>query len=216
VLRRGIDEEVVVSWAARAAGILQDEESAPDLIRLAAHRDISVAVQALGALNSLSKKIFLSRSDELTRGAREVALLRANDPLPGVSIAALRLLGALPESGAARAALEENLLRKGWRGQTALVSLTRLDAARAPEAAAARLEAAQTTGSLELRLGAAEALQFFEGNGLPNALATALLADRAPRVRAAALSSLSKNPIPRRFGWFLAGLIGAPRGRREP
>jgi cyclophilin family peptidyl-prolyl cis-trans isomerase/HEAT repeat protein len=207
VLREGGDEPVVVSWAARAAGLLEDEDSFGDLVRLAANRDVSVAAQALTALNSPSKKNVLSRSDELTRSARDVALLRANDPLPGVAIAALRLLGALPESAEARATLEENLLRKGWRGQTALVSLTRLDAARAPEAAAARIDAALTGATLEQRLGAAEALQFFEGEEPPEALATVLLADRAPRVRATALSSLSKNPIPRRFGWLLVGLI---------
>ena len=111
-------------------------------------------MQALTALNSLSKKIPVSLSEELTRSARDVAVARANDPLPGVAVAALRLLGALPDSPASRATLEENLLRKGWRGQTALVSLTRLDAARAPEAAAKRLDAAAAGDSLELRLGA--------------------------------------------------------------
>lgn len=207
VLRRGNEDPTIVSWAARAAGLLEDEESASDLVRLAASRDVSVSVQALTALNSLSKKSAFAKSDELVRGARGVALLRANDPLPGVAIAALRLLGALPDAPAARAALEENLLRKGWRGQTALVSLTRLDAARAPEAAATRLEAAIMGATLEQRLGASEALQFFEGEGPPESVARALLADRAARVRAAALSSLSKNPIPRRLGFLLAGLI---------
>jgi cyclophilin family peptidyl-prolyl cis-trans isomerase/HEAT repeat protein len=211
VLRKGIGAAVVSSdetaWAARGLGILEDEESAPDLIRLAASRDMSVSIQALTALHSLSKKSALSRGDELTRRARDVALLRANDSLPGVAIAALRLLGALPESAEARATLEENLLRKGWRGQTALVSLTRLDAARAPEAAATRLEAAITGATLEQRLGASEALQFFEGEGPPEPVARALLADRAARVRAAALSSLSKNPNSRRARWLLAGLI---------
>ncbi|HEX7613866.1 MAG TPA: peptidylprolyl isomerase [Thermoanaerobaculia bacterium] len=207
VLRKGNEDPTVVSWAARAAGLLEDEESAPDLVRLATSRDISVSVQALGALHSLSKKSAVAANDELTRSAREAALLRADDPLPGVAIAALRLLGVLPDAPAARVALEENLLRKGWRGQTALVSLTRLDAARARQAAAARLDAAMTGATLEQRLGAAEALEFFEGDGPPEALATALLADRAARVRAAALSSLSKNPNSRRSRWLLAGLI---------
>ncbi|MEO8587415.1 MAG: peptidylprolyl isomerase [Acidobacteriota bacterium] len=206
VLRRGIDEDVVVSWGARALGVLQDEESAPDLIRLAASPDISVSVQALGALLSLSKKSAFARDEKLTREARAVALLRANDPLPGVAIAALRLLGALPESPAARVALEESLLRRGWRGQVALVSLTRLDSARAPEAAAARIGAALSGATLEQRLGAAEAVQFFEGEGLPEQLASSLLADQAARVRAAALSSLSKNPSSRRSRWLLSGL----------
>ena len=89
-----------VAWAARGLGILEDEESAPDLVRLAASRDISVSVQALTALNSLSKKIPVSLGDEVTRSALDVALVRANDPLPGVAIAGLRLLGALPDSPA--------------------------------------------------------------------------------------------------------------------
>jgi cyclophilin family peptidyl-prolyl cis-trans isomerase len=207
VLRRGNEDPTIVSWAARAAGILQDEWSAPDLVTLARSANVSVAVQALGALHSLSKKIAVSQDERLTRDARGVALLRANDPLPGVAIAALRLLGSLPDAPATRAALEENLLRRGWRGQTALVSLTRLDAARAPEAAAARLEAAQTTGSLELRLGGAESLEFFEGNGAPEPVVTAAAADRSARVRAASLSSLSKKRSPRLSARLLAGLI---------
>lgn len=212
VLRKGNENSNApsgeeVAWAARGLGVLEDEESVPDLVRLAASPDISVSVQALTALNTLSKKSALSRSDESTRSARDVAVARANDSLSGVAIAALRLLGALPDSPASRAALEENLLRKGWRGQTALVSLTRLDAVRAPEAAAKRLEAASASDSLELRLGAAEALQYFEGDGPPKELATTLLADRAARIRAAALSSFSKRSSPRRSAWLLAGLI---------
>jgi len=206
VLKRGDDEEVVVAWAARGLGLLGDEDVAADLIRLAASRDVSVSVQALIALDSLSKKSAFTRNEDLTRSAREVACVRANDPLSGVAVAALRLLGSLPDAPASRAVLEESLLRQGWRGQTALVSLTRLDAVRAPEKAAGRIEAA-AGAPLELRLGAAEALQFFEGDGPPERLATTLLADRAARVRAAALSSLSKGSSRRRSAWLLAGLI---------
>ncbi|HMA29611.1 MAG TPA: peptidylprolyl isomerase [Thermoanaerobaculia bacterium] len=215
VLRKGHEDQRLanalsseeVAWAARGLGILEDEESAPDLVRLAASRDVSVSVQALTALDSLSRKSALSQSEESTRGAFDVALVRAKDPLPGVAIAALRLLGALPDSPASRATLEENLLRRGWRGQTALVSLTRLDAAREPKKAATRIDDAVVAGTLELRLGAAEALRFFEDDGPPEGLATILLADRAARVRAAALSSLSKKPSSRRSAWLLAGLI---------
>ncbi len=197
-----------IAWAARGLGLLEDEESASDLVRLAARREVSVSVQALTALHSLSKKSSVSRSDELIRSARDVALLRANDPLPGVAIAALRLLGTLPDDPASRAILEENLLRKGWRGQTALVSLTRLDAARAPEAAAKRLDAASVSDSLELRLGAAEAAELLEGESPAKELvATALLSDRAARIRAAALSSLSKQNSPKRSAYLLAGLV---------
>jgi cyclophilin family peptidyl-prolyl cis-trans isomerase len=85
--------------------------------------------------------------------------------------------------------------------------LTRLDAARAPEAGAARLEAAQTTDSLELRLGAAESLEFFEGDGPPEPVVTAAAADRSARVRAASLSSLSKKKSSRLSARLLVGLI---------
>lgn len=215
VLRKGDDEPVVVSWAARGLGLLEDEESARDLIRLAASRDLSVSVQALTALDSLSKKIAVSQDEKVTRDARDVALLRADDPLPGVAIAALRLLGSLPDAPAARAALEENLLRKGWRGQTALVGLTRLDAARAPEMAAARLDAALVAGSLELRLGVAESLEFFEGDGPPEPVVRAAAADRSARVRAASLSSLSKKKFPRLSARLLAGLIDGDPAVRD-
>src|ERR1019366_9164443 len=204
---KGDNDPTVVSWAARAAGLLEDEESTGDLVRLATSRDVSVSVQALTALNSLSKKSAFAKGDELARSARDVALLRANDPLPGVAIAALRLLGALPDSPASRATLEENLLRKGWRGQTALVALTRLDAARAPEAAAARLEAAQTTGSLELRPRAAQSLDFFEGDGPPEPVVTAAAAERSAPLRAASLSSLSQKKSSRLSARLLAGLM---------
>ena len=197
-----------IAWAVRGLGLLEDEESASDLVHLAASRDVSVSVQALTALNSLSKKSALSRGDELTRSARDVALVRANDPFPGVAIAGLRLLGAFPDSPASRATLEENLLRKGWRGQTALVSLTRLDVTLFPEAALKRLDAAAASDSLELRLGAVESLEFLEGGSAAKAqVATALLSDRAARVRAAALSSLSRQNFPKRSAYLLTGLI---------
>jgi len=197
-----------IAWAVRGLGLLEDEESVSDLVHLAASRDVSVSVQALTALNSLSKKSALSRGDELTRSARDVALVRANDPFPGVAIAGLRLLGAFPDSPASRATLEENLLRKGWRGQTALVSLTRLDVTLFPEAALKRLDAAAASDSLELRLGAVESLEFLEGGSAAKAqVATALLSDRAARIRAAALSSLSRQNFPKRSAYLLTGLI---------
>ena len=202
VLRRVKDDPPVVSWAARAVGLLGDEESAAVLVTLARSPDVSIAVQALAALHSLSKKSLFFESPNSARGARDVGLLRANDSLPGVVVVALRLLGALPDSPESRAALEENLLRKGWRGQTALVSLTRLDAARAPGKAAARLEKEIVGGTLEQRLGAAEALEFASNDPL----SVALTSDPAPRVRALALSSLSKKSSSAVSRWLLAGL----------
>ncbi|MEO8053714.1 MAG: peptidylprolyl isomerase [Acidobacteriota bacterium] len=211
-----------VAWAARGLGIIGDEESASDLLTLARSPDVSIAVQVLGALHSLSKKNLFSESSDLTRTARAAAVARANDGLPGVAIAALRLLGALPDSPESRAALEENLLRKGWRGQAALVAVTRLDAATAPERAAARLEKEIVGGTLEQRLGAAEALEFLregerdkEGISSNDPLVVTLLSDRAPRVRAAVLSSLSKKSPPRALFWLLAGLSDRDPAVRE-
>ena len=202
-----------VAWAARGLGILENEESAAELVRLAASRDVSVAAQALTALSSLSRKNLFSESSNLTRGVRDVAIARTGDPMPGVAIAALRLLGVLPDAPESRAVLEENLRRKGWRGQTALVALTRLDAERSPEKAAARIAAA-ALGTLEMRLGAAESLEFVggratgkEGISSNDSLAAALVSDPAPRVRAAALSSLSKKLPGAAADWLLVGLV---------
>jgi cyclophilin family peptidyl-prolyl cis-trans isomerase/HEAT repeat protein len=205
-----------VAWAARGLGVLEDEESLPEMIALARSSDVSVAVQALGALNSLSKKIPVSSNEELTRSALAVTVVRASDSLPGVAIAALRLLGALPDSPESRAVLEENLLRKGWRGQTALVSLTRLDAARAAEAAAKRVDAASASDSFELKLGASEALEFLEGDSsLKEQVAMALRSDPSARIRAAALSSLSKQNSPKKSAYLLAGLIDHDAAMRD-
>jgi cyclophilin family peptidyl-prolyl cis-trans isomerase/HEAT repeat protein len=205
-----------VAWAARGLGILEDEEAAPDLVSLARSPNISIATQAMSSLNSLSKRNLFLRKEGLARSARGAALLRADDSLPGVAIAALRLLGVLPDAPESRAVLEQNLLRKGWRGQTALVALTRLDAERAPEKAAARIDAA-VVGTLEMRLGAAEALEYLgekkdndedkEGISSSDPLADALLSDPSARVRAAAASSLSKKKTAMRSAWLLAALI---------
>jgi cyclophilin family peptidyl-prolyl cis-trans isomerase len=169
-------------------------------------------VQALTALSSLSKKNLFSESPDLARRATAAGVARANDPVPGVAVAALRLLGTLPDAPESRAILEENLRRKGWRGQTALVALTRLDAPLEREKAVARIDAAIVSDTLEMRLGAAEALEFLESGiggkiSSNDPLATAVFADRAPRVRAAALSSLSKKSPGAATAWLLAGLV---------
>ena len=202
-----------VAWAARGLGVLEDEPGATDLVGLVRSADVSIAVQAMGALHSLSKKNAFTRDEILTRSVRESVIARASDPVPGVAVAALRLLGALPDAPESRGVLEENLLRKGWRGQTALVALTRLDAERAPEAAAKRLDAA-LVGTLEQRLGAAESLEFLggpekgkEGISSNDPLAAALISDPAPRVRAAALASLSKKSPGAASRWLLVGLV---------
>jgi cyclophilin family peptidyl-prolyl cis-trans isomerase len=201
-----------IAWAARGLGLLEDEACVWELVALPRSANVSISVQALGALYSLSKKGGFARNAELARSAASIAITRANGSVPGVAVAALRLLGVLPDAQESRAVLEENLLRKGWRGQTALVALTRLDAVRASEKAAARIDAA-LVGTLEMRLGAAEALEYLgeekdkEGISLNDPLATALLADPAARVRAAAASSLSKKKSAMRSAWLLTALI---------
>ena len=210
VLRREEGKGDEVAWAARALGVLGDEESASDLVRLAGSADVSVSAQALTALTSLSKKKSALPLDEtLTRSARDIAVRRANDALPGIAVAALRLLGSLPDAPDSRAVLEENVARKGWRGQTALVSLTRLDAG-APETASKRLEKAVFGGTLEQRLGAAESLEFAALSS-NDPLVVALVSDPAGRIRAAALSSLSRKAPVSLSPWLLAGLAD-----REP
>ena len=202
-----------LAWAARGLGVLEDGPGAADIVGLVASRDVSVSVQALGALHSLSKKGAFTRSEALAGRAAAVAVERTKEATPGVAIAALRLLGVLPDAPESRAVLEENLLRKGWRGQTALVALTRLDAEQAPEKAAARIDAA-ALGTLEMRLGAAESLEFLAGRekgkeviSSNDLLAAALISDPAPRVRAAALSSLSKKSPGAAEHWLLVGLV---------
>jgi len=179
-----------VAWAARGLGILKEAEAVPDLVRLASSPSISVAVQSLLALEKI---VADSKSPGIGEDARTVALARAKDPAPGVAVAALRLLGRVPGDAVARKDLEEIFLRKGWRGQTALVSLARVD----PGGARRLLQIAVRGSSLELKLGACEALEFVSDDDA-SSTGRALLSDRSARVRAAALSFLSKRnrPIP--------------------
>ena len=191
-----------VAWAARAAGLLADAESVPDLLRLAESESISIGVQSLLALERIASS---AKDGERAAAAADVALRRSGDAAAGVSVAALRLLGALSATAYSQALLEENVRREGWKGQTALVSLTRLDAPGAPVAAANRLAEAAASGSLELKLGACEALDFLPVQFAVPAAAR-LLADSSSRVRAAALSSVSKREAPSRAAWLAEGL----------
>jgi cyclophilin family peptidyl-prolyl cis-trans isomerase/HEAT repeat protein len=197
------DEEAdALAWSARAVGLLGDAESVPDLVRLAESANVSVAVQSLLALEKILSS---SKAEGLASAASAIASRRSSDCLPGVAVAALRLQGALPSTASSRAVLEENLLRGGWRGQTALVSLTRLDAPGAPSLAAKRIADAAASRSLELKLGACEALEFLAAE-LVERIGAALLADSSPRVRAAALSSLAKKRTPNRLTVLESGL----------
>ncbi len=63
-----------IAWAARGLGILGDEESAADLVLLAASSDVSVSVQALTALSSLSKKNLFSESPGFSSKRAEPAV----------------------------------------------------------------------------------------------------------------------------------------------
>jgi cyclophilin family peptidyl-prolyl cis-trans isomerase/HEAT repeat protein len=192
----------VAAWSARAVGLLGDTESVTDLVRLADSPNLSIAIESLLALERILSS---SRDEALAEIASGVASKRSSDPMPGVAVAALRLEGALPPASAARAVLEGTLVRGGWRGQTALVSLTRLDAPGHPDRAARRLADAAASGSLELRLGACEALELLSAD-LAERTGAALLTDPSPRVRAAALSSLARTGVPNRVAILADGL----------
>jgi len=186
------EEPDAIAWAARGSGILKDPEAVPDLLRLASSAKVSIAVQSILAL----EKIVAATNDaEVGEKARNVALLRAEDPIPGVAVAALRLLGRVPGDAVARRTLEDIFLRKGWRGQTALVSLTRLDMASGRERAAKRLSDAAASDSLELKLGTCEAMEVVTDD-VAESVGARLLSDGSARVRSAAVSFLSKRKAP--------------------
>lgn len=191
-----------IAWAARGSGLLRDTEAGPDLVGHTSSANVSIAVQSLLAL----EKIVPSSNDaEVAARARNVALSRSRDPIPGIAVAALRLLGRFPGDAAAREALEEILLRKGWRGQTALVSLTRLDMASGRERAAKLLSDAAASDSLELKLGVCETMEFV-ADPVAESVGARLLSDGSARVRSAAVSFLSKRKAPIPDARLLAAL----------
>lgn len=200
VLRRKESEEErdAIAWAARGSGILKDPEAIGDLVRLASSAEIPVAVPSLLALEKI---VAASTDPRVGEKVREVALVRANDPLPGIAVSALRLLGRVPGDVEARKALEKIFLRKGWRGETALVSLARVDAAEARRL----LQIAVRGDSLELKLGASEALEFVSEEDAAS-VGPALLSDRSARVRTSAVSFLSKRKTPIPDARLLAAL----------
>lgn len=200
--KESAEQTDAIAWAARGIGLLKDTDSVPDLVRHASSANISVAVQSLLALEKIVAE---SKSPGIGEDARAVALARARDTFPGIAVSSMRLLGRVPGDAGARKVLEEILLRKGWRGETALVSLTRLDMAGAPARAAKRLSRASVSDSLEWKLGACEALEFV-ADAVADAVGARLLADRSPRVRAAAVSFLSKRKAPMPDARLLAAL----------
>lgn len=185
-LRRALreDDAELVSFAARGLGILADAPAAEELAGLAYSQSTSVATQALLALEKIGAKATLPAS------AKAVALGRADDHVPGVAIAALKVLGRFREDDAAVAALENVIAEKGWRGQTALVGLASVR----PRRATPLLERAAAADSLQMRLGVAEALAVISTEqALP--LAHRLLKDSRPRVRAEVLSALQAEKL---------------------
>jgi len=201
LLRRALtdDDTENVAWAARGLGLLGDRDAAPELSALAWSQDPSVAVQSLLALEKIGAK------GPLPEAARRAVLAREGDHHPGVAIAALRLFGRFPKDLEVAARLETAVRGGGWRGQTAFVSLAAVDPARLVSLLALVLGG----DSLELRLGAAEAVAALApAEGL--ALARRLLADPKARVRAAALSSLPKE------AWTDDALSGAALADPDP
>ncbi len=189
------------------AGLLGDAESVPDLVRLADSANVSVAVQSLA--RPREDPLFVEGRGAC--GRRRRASRRGGRTIPCRA-------WPLPPSGSrarsARGRFAERCSRRicrrgGWRGQTALVSLTRLDAPGDPGRAARRLADAAASRSLELKLGACEALEFLPPD-IAERVGAALLADSSPRVRAAALSSLSKKAAPNRDSRI------SPRGLSDP
>lgn len=181
-LRRALSDEDpwTAALAARAVGLLADRESAPLLLALARRPEPSPSIQALLALERLAASGAVL-SDDLLRVARE----RAADPAPGVSLAALRLLGRCPGEEAA----ETLVAAVEGRGRRASVALSVL-AVSNPVRAEAIVFGPVGKERLELRLGAAEAV-----SSLPPQAARRfvehLLSDPSARVRATAAGGLS-------------------------
>lgn len=186
VLSRALreDDAELVAVAERGLGVLGDSASATELTGLAYSQAPSVAIQALLALERIGAKSALPAS------AKTVALGRAGDHLPGVSVAALKLLGRFREDDTVVGALENAIAEEGWRGQTALVSL----GASSPRRAGPLLQRAADSTSLEMRLGAADALAVIPTEqALP--LAHRLMKDPKARVRAEVLSALQPEKL---------------------
>lgn len=183
----GFDDTLAAAYAARGLGVLGDADAAPALTRLASGADVSLSIQALGALEKIAAK------GPLPEAARDVALLRSRDPIPGVAVAAARLLGRFGTDEAATARLEELIAGGGWRSRVAILAL----AGASPARAARRLEALDGSSDLELRLGAADAVAALDETASV-ALAERLLGDPAARVRAGAVAALSADRASRR------------------
>lgn len=174
----------VAAWSARGLGLLEDASAVPRLVALAKGSAPGPAIQALLALERLAMKS-AARAD-----GRDAGLARLGHHHPGVDVAALVLLRRSADEPRVREALERVVATGGRRGGVALASLAAGD----PEGAFALAFPASGTASLDLRLGAAEALPLLPAERLPSWL-DALLADAAARVRMEAVSRLPRESI---------------------
>ncbi|MEO7921939.1 MAG: peptidylprolyl isomerase, partial [Thermoanaerobaculia bacterium] len=175
------DEDVsIASWSARAVGILADGESVPRLLELAKRAEPSCAIEALLALEKIGVKT------KLPETARQLALTRVREAVPGIALSALKLLGRFPSDAECIAVLSRTAADTGRRGAIALVSLMTAD----PEHAAEALERALSTGALPLRLAAAEAVYLAPSDDRQPALVRALQRDISARVRALLVSGV--------------------------
>jgi cyclophilin family peptidyl-prolyl cis-trans isomerase/HEAT repeat protein len=176
----------VRAWAARALGIVGTGEDLAALRPLLDDGDPGPMIQALRSSRSLVAAGKAKPLEEWTPRLR--ALM--DDPRPGVRASAFDAAGvwARLELGEALAARVDG--GEPWETRTALVALA---AGKYPQAAA-RISTAAASEDVALRASAAEAAGLL---GLPAEaqVLTPLLADKAPRVRAAAVSAwLTADP----------------------
>jgi cyclophilin family peptidyl-prolyl cis-trans isomerase len=186
-LRGLLDESdpEIVAWAARGLGLLEDAPSAPRLVGLANGSSPGPAIQALLALERLAAK---GRAPD---EARDAGVARVRDAHPGVNLASLTLLRRWAGEAPVRALLSSEVAVGGRRGGVALASLAAGD----PDGAFSLAFPDGGPASLDLRLGAAEALPLLPADRVTRWL-EALLADPAPRVRMEAVSRIPRGAAP--------------------
>ncbi|HEV7507826.1 MAG TPA: peptidylprolyl isomerase [Thermoanaerobaculia bacterium] len=168
------------AWAARALGIVGTEEDLTALRPLLEDADPGPLIQALRSARALVAAGKVKPLEDWTPRLRTLM----DDPRPGVRASAFEAAGvwARPPLGEALAARVDG--GEPWEKGTALVALA---SGKYPQAAA-RVAASAASEDATLRARSAEAAGLL---GLPAEaqVLTPLLADKAPRVRAAAVSA---------------------------